>query len=66
MYQWKGEKVYKGNWLKGERSGTGYFKDYNKVVYQGEWVKDLREGKGKETDENSLFDGFWAANKKHG
>ena len=58
---------YSGEYVRGERCGTGVWEGEDGNKYEGEWKAGLRNGKGKEWQgEELIYDGEWVANARHG
>jgi len=65
---------YQGQWVAGERSGTGTYETRNGVVYNGCWVEDRRHGHGVQTVPPASaatygyarYEGQWDSDQKSG
>ena len=62
-----GCEIYSGDYLHGEKSGTGTYVFPDGSVYKGQWKNDSRNGKGlMKYPDGSTYFGDWKDGKKHG
>ena len=62
----KPEIIYEGEWMNGEKNGSGrYYYDEN-VYYEGNWNRNRKQGHGKFKSIDGEYDGLWMNDKKHG
>jgi hypothetical protein len=60
-------KIYRGNFVNGERSGFGTMLRNDIVLYRGFWSKDKKHGMGEafEADGILVYQGQWKHGMKH-
>ena len=62
-YNYKGEKIFEGEYLNGRRYGKEFRN--NEIIFEGEYKDDQKDGKGKEfNDKKVIFDGEYLKGKK--
>jgi uncharacterized protein YbaP (TraB family) len=65
--EWPDGSVYDGDWLDGQRDGTGLYTWKSGSSYAGEWSGGKRQGKGVYTwADGSKYNGSWGNDKPSG
>ena len=68
VYSWSNGRIYRGEWVNGDRTGFGIYENENSV-YEGSFIKGERSGKGKieyKTDPGISYDGDWVDDEREG
>jgi len=68
VYGGNKNETYDGDWVNGERAGTGKYTSADGDTYDGKWKNDKKNGQGKyEWAETEVtYEGNWKNDKRHG
>ena len=62
---WKNNKRYIGEWIRGKKNGQGKLYEKNKV-FEGYWSENKKHGFGITQSKNVIYQGIYKNGKKHG